>query len=256
MTTTVIATGTTLRNISREAPHTTDPRSAKTTALALLEQKRATLDSKREQLRSKMSMAATLSRPPTARTPGAERDLDSAAGSGTKRAREVQEAQDSVVRTPKRAAIEVASVELNEDRDPYRDLLSSRQTDAAKIVEARRIIVSVQDSTTVTDSAGLPTSPHASDLTALDLPKQLLRRSLRLSGQHLAMSPAPAHEPPELADEPTATEGEELAMLEARMMQWCFLNARATHAFEKQTEVVQVCVRFRCSGSVIVGLIE
>lgn len=60
------------------------------------------------------------------------------------------------------------------------------------------------------------------------------------------MSPAPAHEPPELMDESTATEGEELAMLEARMMQWCFLNARATHAFEKQMEIAQVhvCVFF------------
>lgn len=90
---------------------------------------------------------ATLSRPPTARTPG-ERDLNSATGSGTKRAREVQESQDSVVSAPKRAAIEVTSVELNGDRVPYRDLLSSQQTDTAKITdkakETKGIIV--QDS--------------------------------------------------------------------------------------------------------------
>ncbi|RUS24523.1 hypothetical protein BC938DRAFT_473448, partial [Jimgerdemannia flammicorona] len=96
------------------------------------------------------------------------------------------------------------------------------------------------NSTFAIGSTGIPTSPDAADAIALDAPRKTLRRSLRLSGQHssllLGSTLAHDHGP---ADEQAVTEDEELVMLEARMMQWCFFNARAAHAFERQTEAAQ-----------------
>ncbi|RUP50375.1 hypothetical protein BC936DRAFT_139439 [Jimgerdemannia flammicorona] len=291
-----------------------DPRATKTTALALLEQKRAELDAKREKLRNKMtsrttrpsvpttlSAAATLTTPTTTTTRSdGTGDEKAAAGASTKRARE---AHDSPERESKRTAADT-TVKSSGDQ-AVSVMVSSPKMGAAPSLGATgepggklAVVdnVSVQkgetfpatekaqssfgrgmfahedshgndelwqtkdglfldapledgplterelNSTFAIGSTGIPTSPDAADAIALDAPRKTLRRSLRLSGQHssllLGSTLAHDHGP---ADEQAVTEDEELVMLEARMMQWCFFNARATHAFERQTEAAQAC---------------